>query len=553
MRYLPFLLALIWVFGLEPSDPCAEPMNRMVSAEGRSCRDASRVKPPNPVAQVNNSPRWLIENYLMQDFTSVDQRMAWIRVAEKAKANDGILFVDIELSILRELNKFFGDKNLITAMANKHKEILETTLRLTLAKQGFLSDPFLYSDYKSYRMALNVKDLPAKDLLPFEKDLGLAFEAANQIFSQYLIHNGLVKTKHNSQHWFRGGLGRTADEANFAARVSREIMGRNRLRKFSDADIQEHLSVAQQWAEKFRREFLNEFSDTGLFITTEKGVSIPSLEVFELLRRVEDPEDLRLALIAKLGNNELNQKLTVVLVEKLQTYKLLVDTFSPPLRNAERNVASLENAEQGGLSADFSGLGAQNLQGTAEALALSKDLTSLLLNVRIAEQEVTNRFKAQLEKFDEVVRSYLASSTASGDDYVGIALRALSLADKKRLMRDLARLTADSKKRIAFIGSGVLKKDRNLLAAHGEMLEKEIRLRIEGKMTKHKLERWVFALDMQGLEAGTGAVQLIVGSIDSIRPTLKEVGLLNQALIEAIDVMNSGEMQQGKTQYKFLY
>ena len=293
MRVMALLVVILALLFKGPQDLCESAQSRMISNEKVTCQAA--VQSP----RVMNSRRWLIDRYLHLDFTTTQQRLKWIQSALKTKPDDGHIFMDVDFSNLREVNTLYKDKNFNTAIGNKHKEILESVVGQILKKWNLERSTLFHSDYKSYRVDINFGKRSPKEILELEKDLGLAFEAANQIFGFYLIDNNLIPSAHKPQDWFRGGIGKTADQANYASRVSRDILGRNKLRKFSDIDIQEHLQTSLKWSEIFRQELAFEFRDTGLFQKLPNGVELPTVETFELLRKLSDPEDLKAALIKK--------------------------------------------------------------------------------------------------------------------------------------------------------------------------------------------------------------------------------------------------------------
>lgn len=546
MRVMALLVVILALLLKGPQDLCESAQSRMISNEKVTCQVA--VQGP----RVMNSRRWLIDRYLHLDFTTTQQRIKWIQSALRTKPDDGHIFMDVDFSNLREVNTLYKDKNFNTAIGNKHKEIFESVISQILKKWNLEGSTLFHSDYKLYRIDINFGKRSATEVRQLEHDLGLAFEAANQIFGFYLIGNNLIPSADKPQDWFRGGVGKTADQANYAARVSRDILGRNKLRKFSDKDIQEHLQVSLKWSEIFRQELAHEFRGTGLFQRLDNGVELPALETFELLRKLAEPEELKAALVKKFSYQNTNQELhlktvlSTVLVEKLQTYKMLVDTFSPSLMNAERKVASLESAEHGGMVADFAGLGALNLYSTAEALTKSSDIDSMLINVRLAEQSVTIKFKRLLDEFDQIVKKYYASTVSTGDDFVAILNGPLGLAQKKLLLNELANKTAESRKRIAFISAGAVKDDRNLIATHGESLEKEFRLFVEGKIDPQKLNRIIVGLEMRGRAVGTGGVKIILGLPQDVVLTLAEIGEVNMAFQNSIRKFN----KENKTSYK---
>jgi hypothetical protein len=288
------------------------------------------------------------------------------------------LFFCVELSNLRELNTILKNKNRVTSISNKYKEILETLGQQLINRWNLRDRTLKYSDYKSYQGAYANFVSKDRSLTDFEKDKSLAFDAANKLFSDYLVSNGIIAATEKPSEWFRGGIGFSADEANLAARVSRYLSPPNRLRVYSSHEVQEVLNDVLQWEIRYRKDLYSELKDTGLMVRTKTDVVIPHLEVFEILRKSEDPAELKKALVEAFGGLDpvktanLEKLLTPNVIERFQIYKSLIDTFSPALMMAERNIASLASADFGGMSADFAGLGAMNLQGVAEALGSNR-------------------------------------------------------------------------------------------------------------------------------------------------------------------------------------
>jgi hypothetical protein len=82
--------------------------------------------------------------------TTTRQNLEWIATAKSGKAN---LFLDIENAAIKRLNDQLGDKNLVTALTNLHKKILDEELNLVFSKYSGL-DVKRYSDFKSMRFAV---------------------------------------------------------------------------------------------------------------------------------------------------------------------------------------------------------------------------------------------------------------------------------------------------------------------------------------------------------------------------------------------------------------
>ncbi len=522
-----------------------------------SCR-ALISKEKNLNSRTENVEKF-VEQYLDYDFTTNSQRQNWINFSQRSKSTDGNLFFSVELSNLRELNTILKDKNYVTSISNKYKEILESLGSQLVKKWGLEKNTLLYSDYKSYQGIYT--DFSKKNIsLPdFEKDKSRYFQAANKIFSEFLINQGHIKASDKPQEWFRCGLGFSADEANLSARVSRYLSGFNQIRIYSSPEVQGVLLDALKWQQNFRISLLKSLEGTDLFDQkTDSSLAIPQIEVFEILRKTEDLESIKNALIDAFGQQDpdkisvLKEKVTLPLIRDLKVYKDLVDTFSPSLMMAERNIASLEAADWGGMSADFMGLGALNIHAVAQALASSESVSDAIHNSRSSETRVTIQFQKQLASMNVIVKRYFPHTLHSGDDFVAFGNSPFSLADKKRLLQDLAEETSDSKKRISFIPEGVKKDKRNLIASHGENIEKELRIILKRKINSLKLSKIILGIDMLSPEAGSGSVQVLTGLPKSIRLSITERKIFFESIPLAIEKANFNSDPEQRTYYKNL-
>lgn len=474
----------------------------------------------------------LISTHLHMQFTSPRENTKWINRAKKANPKSGVMFGDIEFSVLQKINTMTNDKNLATAITNKHKDLTFRALEKIQKKYAKDYDIELYSDFKSARFALvphrSLSQTRAKLEESIRADLAKMFDDVNEEFVGFIKKSGLEVDK-NSADWFRGGLGVTADEANFAARTSRDMGGPNQLRDFENPEIQKNLATYQKWAEAMRQADL--ITDPTLAPLLD-GAFLKA-DVLDIVKKNPMPSEARARLKAKYGAD-----VDEVRIERLYTYNEIIDKFAPGIHVAERKVASLEKAEFGGLSADFSGLGAQNRDATARALAEGKDLREAIALSRRNEQQVTDRFKASTAAFKKIIDRYLTSTISSGDDFVGSAPAALSIETKNKLVNEVAGLPVPSAQRLSFLGAGVSSSERNVVAAHGEAIEKILRQELEGRVPMTKLREVVFGVDMRGLSAGQGDVALITGEGSRAALTPGERKEIQSAFERAIEAFN---------------
>lgn len=441
----------------------------------------------------------LIATYLHRHFTTPNENIRWIQLAKESSPLSGRLFGDIEFSVLQKVNTLTHDKNFATSMTNKHKELTFKALDALQQKYAGDIDIVAYSDFKSVRFAIVRK---AEALPPnLKEDLTILFDTINADYAKFIRANGM-DVDGEVEKWFRGGIGLTADEAGFATRMSRDMGQGNPLRDFEDLEIRRAMSVYQKWAESMRQVDL--IPDNAMSALIENGFIKD--DVLDIVKKNPINLEARARLKAKYGAD-----LTEVQVERLYVYNQIIDNFSPGIHVAERKVASLENADFGGLSADFSGLGAKNRGATARALASGRDLREAIAHARQNERQVTLDFETETQAFKKIIDRYVVSTVSSGDDFAGSAGAPMSAKVKRKLIDEVAKLRTPSAQRLSFISEGVNMGQRNRLAAHGEAIEKVLRQELEGRVSSSKLQHVVFAIDMLGKSAGKGDVELIMG------------------------------------------
>lgn len=473
-----------------------------------------------------------VSGHLNAKFSSAAQNRRWMSLARRAGPSDRVLFGDIEFAVLQKINNLTNDKNLVTSMNNKHKELTFAALDNIRKKYGKDLAIELYSDFKSARFAFSQKKSSTKShtklMADLRKDLGEMFDQVNRDFVAVMNDHDLNVDK-GAENWFRGGVGPTADEANLAARTSRDLGGTNILRDIEETGIQANLNAFRLWAESMRIEVL--IPDPALALLIEDG--FVKDEVLDILKKTPAAKEAIVRIKAKYGAN-----LNELQVERLSIYNEIIDKFSPGIHVADRQIASLESADFGGLSADFSGLGAKNHGVTARAIAEGRTLREAIAIARMNEQAVTVWFKDSTAAFSAIINRYVTSSTSSGDDFVGLAGSTFSDQTKKELISEVATLPVPSAQRLSFISSGIVPSQRNLIAAHGEAIEKVLRLELEGVVAQQKLREVVFGIDMKGTSAGMGEVGLLIGEGKRSNLTESDRTAIRSAFETAVRLFN---------------
>ncbi len=498
-----------------------------------------------------------IELNLENKFATAEENKRWIEAVESESLPPGSRVLDFENSVLQKLNNTTKDKNLVTSMTNKHKEILRSKIDKLARKYQDKMEFVPYSDFKAQRWLIKTKP-PLTELPPqVQTELANIFKDVNLEFDSQLKLNGIIRKSDHAEDWFRGGMGSTADEANIAVRMSREMKS-NELRMFDGPEMQENLKIYHQWAEQKRQEVAHDFAGTGLLEKTSGKVEIPSEVVFDAIRKNPSNEALREVLVKKYSGTAFteNKNISSISIDSserekmsaflsddklnhLRDYAELANQFSPGLHAVERRVASIQEAELGGMTADFAGVGARNLRATAEALAHSSNVKEAIQMSRQGEKQVTQAFNREKEEFESVVGKYMHSTVSSGDDFAATAGARLSLDSKQKMLSEIAALKNPAGKRISFIGEGVLPLERNQLAAHGEAIEKNLRSELNGKISAEKLKQVVFATDMKGQRLGQGSVQLLIGESSSVGLTTAERKTIQKCFKQAVQEFNA--------------
>ncbi|MGZ3769907.1 MAG: hypothetical protein ACXVCP_03290 [Bdellovibrio sp.] len=478
----------------------------------------------NRKTSVLQNRKKLINKYLNYSPTTEAENLRWISMAEDGKKTNSI-FLDVENSQIKSLNDTLKDKNLVTSVTNFHKELLNKKLK-ALAKEFPEMQMERYSDFKSMRFAINGK-VP-KDL---EAKLQNIFSETNDEFDKFLKEKGIVRKEDATKEWFRAGTGKSADQANLTARFSRQL-SENKVQNF--ANIKKVLSKKLDSIERDRKNLRSSFAKTSVI-----DGSTLHVDAFDIVRKANgDKNKISKEIAHRFGLSHVPEKT----VETLQRYVKEADEFSPGLYIAKREYANLNDAVHGGLSADIIGLGGANLKGTAEALAKRTTVEKVIQSTRLAEKQVTKNFLEQKKTFEKIVEKAAPGkfkTTCSGDDCVSIAIAPLSELDKKKILAGLSETKYSGAYRIAFVPHGVVEAEsRNILATHGEGVEKVLRKSLSSKMEPNRLKGLTFGVDMQGQNLNSGGIKLLIGKSRDLNLSSSEKELIQKKFQEAVKYLN---------------
>ena len=514
---------------------------RLVAATGRAIAAEEAIRATDEVRAVGKLYRGsimtreaLVKDFLTYSPTTVTENEKWIAIAEKG-VNSKVRFLDVENSQLKGLNDTLKDKNLVTSLTNYHKKLLFDKIE-ELKKQfpDLVIDQ--YSDFKSSRFAFSGK-IP-KDL---DQRLQQIFKETNQEFAQFLKLQKVVRDGDASTDWFRAGVGQSAEQANVAARYSRS-QADNIVQSYAQENLSGDLTSKLMNVEKSRQNLRTSLNGTSVL----EGNTLNS-DAFDIVRKNMGNDD---KIAAALKDRFALTNIPSSTVKELQTYVKSTDEFSPGIFVPQREVAHLNDAVQGGFSADVIGLGASNIKGTAEALSKSSNLDQALIETRKAEKSVTVEFKAQKKFFEDTVTKAVdpgkIRTVCSGDDCVAIAVKPLNDTDKKKILTALADSKYSGKFRLAFVPDGVTDiATRNVLSTHGESVEKLLRASLSSVMEPRKLQGLTFGLDMRTQVLNDGTVKLLIGEAPGVKLSVQERALIQKKFEESLRSFNQSFTSKG--------
>ena len=475
------------------------------------------------------------QHWLHYTATSPLQNRSWIRAARQSSAQ---LYFDVENAALKRLNDTLGDKNIVTALTNLHKHVLFDEMQTLLQKYPGLKVE-QYSDFKSARFAFNFPG--GKVPADFQAELNLVMNKVNQRFDAEVAKiEWLDLSEKNPHQWFKAGLGQTADQAGLATRQARSADRSGAIKSF--AEVSGVLAQKRSGIESTRVLMEKTFvGDSAKLLTSAaNGIKVPSLEVFELLRKAKGKSDAELAELIK---KRFNVPLSAEQASTLSKYASEVDQFSPGLWLEDRVVANLDEAEFGGFSADFKGMGARNLQQVALDLAHpGDDLAASVARLRAGEAQVTAGFDQAKSSYQQLIARELKAmgveviNKCSGDDCVSLPAKTLTRAQEQKVLDSIARTGGADGYRLSFIPPGIKASDRTNLAVHGELIEKEVRTILTGfgpgKVAPEVMSQIAMGVRMPR-EVGKGSVELMLseGRSGVLTPELSQT--LDLALNEA--------------------
>jgi hypothetical protein len=490
---------------------------------------ASELEPRIAVTAHELKPRdRYIEENLHTQFTTTEQNRETIKLTNAIEPGSQTLVFRTENALLKKLNDVLQEKNLVTSGNNRFKTILLEKLQVIQKQDGIKVS--LYDDYKSSEQVIQWE---GKAPANFHEQIDWCFYKANKEFFNELVARKIVRKEDIQESWFRAATGPDEAKVNVTNRIAREMGSENRVVDYDEPWVQTRLKEVLSKAESTRKQIEEEL-ESKISFTQVGDKRIPSRDVFDLIRKSGDNKD---NLLQALKTRYRRTDFTAAQADLLLTYARNVDLFSPSLRVPTREVIHVDDADLGGFTADFLGLGSDNHHSVAEALAQAENVDHAIVLARQKEREVTSRFQEKLSAFREIVGE---TARCGGDDCASLASHhPFTSSEKVELVSRLAANPLTRSIRISFISDGIeVKSDRTKIATQGEDIEKAMRKALAGQIPAARLSEFTIAIDMQTKLILKGSVDMIIGTEPGKPLSAAENKILRRALKFAVYEVN---------------
>lgn len=438
----------------------------------------------------------MVRDHLHEEITTQFDREHFIKNRIQTPHPNRIV-IEFENSKLKFLNDFLNDKDLITSIDNFANAYILKQIKGWIYGHFDLGVSFkTYSDGKSLTIIIDAPrqftehDLTRIDAVfaEFQMNLGILLKAKK-----------MFRDSDNIEEWFRMGVGRTSDEAYFSARVSRKLSGPNLVKHYSNPLIQNKLRSLLFHAEDSRTK-LAESAELAPLMTVEPetGKLIPSQSLFEILRKVSEPDAIKKAVL-----ENLHLEISSENAEKLSIYAEIVDLLNPKFFVVDQSVVTLANAVNGGIVVDRKGMGSANQVATAKAAARAQTPAEFLTFNRIEEKKVTDEINLYRQEMETQW-----GAKCRGDDCVIENITGLDI--KAFLNSSLIK-----GQRVVFVPPGILDShSRSEMSTHGEAIEKLFIKHLVKATSGEEFRNLTFAVDFKTVNMNTGAVNLLVNPLN---------------------------------------
>lgn len=493
------------------------------------------------------------EKHFFKTFTTKEQNAFFMNLAEESTPKQGRLFFRIENGILKYLNSAIGDKVLITSINNKYNEILFRKLDELRKKFPDINFP-PYQGFKEVEFMASTKNgSPIPDKLL--KEVDRMFQDANKELKNHLELNNILRASDQPETWYRAGVGRTGDMANAAARESRSDVSQNILVNFDDPAVLAKLEQSVADGRRISDQLTKEFAGSEM-VATSNGATTLNSDVMGLVRKSADSAELRDQLTTKYPG----QTISLEQSDRIRQLYDIQDRFSPPVRFAEREIASFTSSKGTEVGIDFVNAGGANAEGQLRALVGSRNGVQMMARSRtefgLATDEL-NRKKSQFisiaedlakahnQKLPAGAQPMTVTVAKSGDDSVATFSEVLTQEQKDWIAKEWVRREnavgkPSSSARISIPGESVTNVvQKNILAGHGENIEKSLRSKLLGNMPNKDLDQILMKIEMKGQTSGTGYVNLSIATAKGKSLTSDQILAIKKYFEKAIKDVNT--------------
>ncbi len=493
------------------------------------------------IAESSEPKKSFVKSFAQKNVTSTKENEEWVKYISKPSRIQNNL--TIENSILKAMNdKIFRDEEYVTALTNAYKEMQFAKLKILEVELKSKNPAFefhTFSDYKSLRMAYD--EIPNVDITSKLKAVVLE---TNTEFAEFLLKNKLVRDADQPLTWFKASTGKSDDWANLVVRYARDNPSKEMfVDGTNNPKFKEWVQTQFTQGQQLRQNLVESLKDTTMLTSKNPTEANLHRDVFEILRKNRDNSELAKNLIEKKFGL---QPMPVTTFENLTEYFKKVDVFSPGLRNTERQFSTLADAQYGGISVDMIGLGADHLQVTsAQSFSRAKNVDELLAYSREAEVKLTEnifRRKAALENvFKEVTGDANAKVLCSGDGCkVYLPNREITKDEAEKFADVLTRNGEQGKLRFSEVAKVQSKELQDVVAKHGEEIEKKLRQDLVGKVDQRKLEGINFSVRITSQKPNEGIASLHISETNGFKLSVSERKLIEQSYQQSLEKVQMG-------------
>lgn len=505
----------------------------------------------------------LIHEYENFNLTTPSLNRRWI---SSAKKNDAAFFVDVENAALKRLNDSLGNKSLVTAFTNLHKDIFSKKVFEILKKYPGINFE-LYSDFKSVRFAFSPKSIAPEIKDALLKEMNGAFTKTNEEFSVIAKNIVSLSAGEHPEKWFAAGISQTADEAGLAAKKARNLdRSKNEIVSFTSikASVQREIDNISAFQKNVigGEKFLNANVATKV-PGTDKYVF--SEEFIDLIRKTPaEPTSKQVDQLVSKIKTVHNINLTPTEASNINHYVHKLNNLTPGLWNEVRENANLDGAIYGGITGDVTGLGASNIRQVALDIASldSKARTEdAIAKIRQGEVHVTKQFNDIKKNFELTMREVLQKRgighnvKCSGDDCVVIITEAIDTTQQHEIIRTFTKQANPSQYRMSFVPPNAPLKSQTNIAVHGEMVEKELRQSLKGigpdLIDPIIMRKLCFGMSMPN-SLKSGPIELLISSANDVNLTKNQLELIKSKFNKAVTKVNSNLSLEQTDEAKYL-